>query len=648
MKLSLRTKFIILSIALVTMIMASVTYFFIIREINSKRTGMESQMQRIAQNIATLQLLDRQDWNVYQNYISQLMEFNKDIVYIAVYDDRGALRAHTLNTDLIEINQPFLTRSAQAAIIRRLDGGAIAQESKADFRTERVNIQVGERVLGSVHVGFSIIGINQDLQNGIRLDVGLGIFFILLFSSVSVFISRRLTKPLERLSGAMKAVNEGDLDQKVEPETHDEIADLTLSFNEMIEGLKERQIIENLGNELSATFRLENLAPLVRDRIKNALGASGARLYIQDKNSTNRLYEITVLGKSKHKYPPLKLTREVRTFLSQSKNGFMIHSAPGFVLEGLKHKATDENGLVMPMTVKDELFGLLFFALPPDKSDFALKQQHFAATLAGQAALALENALLYEELKEQERLKRELEIAREVQRKLLPAKMPKVDGFQFDGICQSAYEVGGDYFDFFDLGNNRIAIVIADVSGKGTAASFYMAELKGMMLQLSSNYLSPKSLMIDLNKKLYGNIDRRMFVTMTYAVVDIASKRITFSRAGHNSLLKIGVNGNHQFFTPSGIGLGLESGKVFDEKLEEISFDLNSNETLVFYTDGITEAMNHERDAFGEERLLQTIQAGKNGDVVQIREHLLDSLNQFLAGAPPNDDITMVLVKRNH
>jgi hypothetical protein len=168
--------------------MASVTYFFIIREINAKRSAVESQMQRIAQNIATLQLLDRQEWNVYQNYISQLMEFNKDIVYIAIYDDRNALRAHTLNTDLIETNQPILTRSAQAAIIRKLDSGAISEESRADFRTERVNIQVGERVLGSVHVGFSIIGINQDLQAGIKLNIGLGIFFILLFSFISVFI----------------------------------------------------------------------------------------------------------------------------------------------------------------------------------------------------------------------------------------------------------------------------------------------------------------------------------------------------------------------------------------------------------------------------------------------------------------------------
>ncbi len=645
MKVTLRTKFIILSTALVTVVMASVTYFFIIREINAKRTAVESQMKRIAQNIATMQLLDRQEWNVYQNYISQLMEFNKDIVYIAIYDDRNALRVHTLNTELVEIERSFLTRSRQADIIRRLDGGAIAEESKGDLRTERVNIQVGERILGSVHVGFSVIGINQELQRGIRMNIGLALFFILLFNGISFVISRRLTRPLEQLTAAMKAVNEGDLQKKVKPETRDEIAELAFSFNEMIDGLRERKIIENLGSELSATFRLESLGPLVRDRLRNALGAASARLYIRNRNSENKFHEITVLGENRNKYPPLELDKNVQSYLFQQKNGFMIHSAPADVLMALKHKSTDENGLVVPMTVKDQLFGLLFFASPPNLEEFEINQQHFAATLAGQAALALENALLYEDLREQERMKRELEIAREVQRKLLPTKMPMVKGFQFDGVCQSAYEVGGDYFDFFHLEDEQMGVVIADVSGKGTSASFYMAELKGMMLQLTSRPLTPQKLLIELNKKLYGNIDRQSFVTMTYAVINLKTKHVTFSRAGHNSLLKVGKNGSHQFFTPSGIGLGLESGKIFEEKLEEKTVVLDSDEMLVFYTDGITEAMNPRRDEFGEEGLLETIKIRKNGNVTQLREQILKSLYEFMAGVPPHDDITMVLVK---
>ncbi|NIW79949.1 MAG: HAMP domain-containing protein, partial [Calditrichae bacterium] len=434
MNITLRTKLIILSTVLVAVIMGTVTYFFTIRELASKKAGVKSQIQRIAQNIATLQLLERQEWDVYQNYIDQLMPINKDIVYIAVYDDRNTLRAHTLNQELIVLESSVLTRRRRAKIIRQLERGAIAEESHGDLRTERVNIQAGDRVLGSVHVGFSLIDINEELQNGIRLNIGLALFFIVLFSGVSVLISRRLTKPLERLSKAMEAVNEGNLSQKVEPQTHDEIAQLTATFNEMIDGLQERLIIENLGYELSAIFRLERLVPLVRQRLKNAIGASNARLYIRDRRTKHLFHESTVSDEEKPLYPALHLSEEIKAYLWQHNKGFMIFSAPKSVIAALRHQHSQEDGLVIPMTVKDELFGLLFFALPPNQKQYSKKQMNFAATLARQAALALENALLYEDLREQERLKRELEIAREVQQKLLPRTMPEVDGFKFDGI----------------------------------------------------------------------------------------------------------------------------------------------------------------------------------------------------------------------
>ncbi|MFQ5584303.1 MAG: HAMP domain-containing protein, partial [Calditrichia bacterium] len=513
MKISLKTKFIILSTLTVTVIMTTVTYFFTIRELEARRAAVESQISRIAQNIATMQLLEQQDWNVYQDYITQLMAFNEDIIFIAIYDDRNTLRAHTINTNLIELDKPLRSRRRQAELVRRLDSGAVSPESRNDLRSERVNILVGDRVLGSVHVGFSLIDINDELLRGIGLNIGLGLFFIALFLGISIFFSRRLTRPLEQLSMAMEAVNKGDLDQKVKPQTRDEIAQLTLTFNEMIEGLRERQIIEKLGGELSATFQMENLATLVRESLKNAIGAAGARLYIRLNSDGAMFYEVTGQRKEKQDFPPLIIDGEVKKFIIERQNGFLIHSAPEIIMKALNHDQSDEAGLVVPMMVKNELFGMLFFALPTQRENFSEKQIHFASTLANQAALALENALLYEELREQERFKRELEIAREVQQKLLPTRMPTYPGYQFDAVCESAQEVGGDYFDFFPLENDLLGIVIADVSGKGTSASFYMAELKGMMLQLTSNFTSPRLLLIELNKKLFLNLERRVFVT---------------------------------------------------------------------------------------------------------------------------------------
>lgn len=647
MKFSLRIKFIMLSILLVSVIMITITYFYTIRELGAKRNAVESQIRRIAQNIATMQLLDQQDWSVYQNYITQLMAFNKDIVFIAIYDDRNTLRAHTLNTDLLELEQPVLSRRVQSDIVRRLDAGAVSKESRKNFRKEQVNIQVGDRILGSVHVGFSIFDINRELRTGIQLNIALGAFFIIIFGGISIYVSQRLTRPLEELSSAMAMVKEGELNQRVETSSRDEIAELTESFNDMIEGLRERQIIEVLGYELSATFQIENLGFLVRERLKNAIGASGARLYIQKREEQGIFYEISVPDEQKSNYPPLYVYGEEKSFILQNKKGFMVHSAPENVMHTLRHTKEGEAGLVMPMTVKGELFGLLFFALPSGKKTFSDKEIHFASTLANQAALALENALLYDELREQERLKREIEIAQEVQKKLLPVRMPEISGFEIDGICKPAHEVGGDYFDFFRLDDHSLGIVIADVSGKGTSASFYMAELKGMMMQLTSTLLSPKSLLTELNTRLSGNMDRKMFITMIYAVFNFNKNKFTFSRAGHNSLLKIGRNGHHRFITPSGIGLGLDFGGLFEKKLEEVTLELKHDEAIILYTDGITEAMNRNQDEFGEERLLNSSLAFRESGVVELRNGILSSLNQFLDGSTAHDDITMVLIKHS-
>jgi serine phosphatase RsbU (regulator of sigma subunit)/HAMP domain-containing protein len=647
LKITLRLKFIFLSTVLVTVIMLAVTYLFTIREIRTKKDAVESQMKRIAENTATMQLLDRQDWTVYQNYISQMITFNNDIVYIAIYDDRNTLRAHALNPDLIDSQTRNLPRWMEANIVKRLDEGAVADESRNDLRTQKVNIQMGNRILGSVHVGFSLIAINNQLQNAIRLNLGLALFFFVVFVAVSVFISGRLTGPLERLSAAMNRVAQGDLQNKIRIETRDEIGQLARNFNEMVDGLHERKIIEDLGRDMSATFILSDLAVLVRERIGNEIGARAARLYIRSEDQPHRFEEITTSGNHKLLYPPIELSDEVFSFLMNHQDGFMIHDAPDKILTVLKHKRKDENGLIIPLTLKEELFGMLFFALPDGQEKFAGKQQQFAALLANQATMALENAILYRGKQEQERLKRELEIAREVQQKLLPATMPRITGYQIDGVCRSAQEVGGDYFDFFSIDENHLGMVVADVSGKGTSASFYMAELKGMMTHLVSPGMSPGQLMIRLNRHLYSNVDRHLFVTMIYGILDISSGEIVFSRAGHNAVLYLDRQGNHRILIPQGIGLGLESGSIFEQSIEEEVVKLSPGDQLVLYTDGITEMMNVKLEEYGEERLIHFFLSHHMKGVTEQRESLLNILMEYMGEKPQHDDLTMIIIKRD-
>lgn len=647
LKLTLRTKFIFLSLFLVSVIMITVVYFFTISELQGKRQAIESQSRRIAENIATLQLqlLDRQDWNVYQNYITQLLAFNKDIVYIAIYDDRKTLRAYALNLELIEMESISPSRRIQAEIVKQLDSGAIADESREDLHSQRVDIQVGNRILGNVSVGFSLVQINQDLSKQVKLNIALGIFFLMILSGASIFVSGRLTKPLEKLSSAMSAVAAGDLIQNVEISTSDEIGLLSRNFNEMVEGLKERKIFESLGNELSGTFRLTDLANIVRERISAAIGAGNARLFIKDRELPDRFDEITAPQQQKNQFPTIHINENTKAYLLGNTNGFMINNAPEFVLESLKYQRSHKDGLVIPMIIKEELFGILLFTLTENQNSFSDKLQHFAFILANQAAIALENAILYEGVKEQERIKRELEIAREVQQKLLPRQMPKIKGFEIDGICQSAQEVGGDYFDFFQLDEKNLGIVVADVSGKGTSASFYMAEVKGMMMQLCFQNISPKQVLIEINRHLYNDLDRRMFVTIIYGVLNTSKATFTFCRAGHNAALHLGSKSSKQFLTPSGIGLGIDSGELFNDKLEEMCIRLRKNDLLLLYTDGVTEAMNNRREEYGEKRLFTCLKSIKAKNVIEQKKELLDSIHKFINGQPQHDDITMVFIK---
>ncbi|MFQ5677385.1 MAG: PP2C family protein-serine/threonine phosphatase, partial [bacterium] len=272
--------------------------------------------------------------------------------------------------------------------------------------------------------------------------------------------------------------------------------------------------------------------------------------------------------------------------------------------------------------------------------------RHFAATLAAQATFALDNAILYEELRDQERIKRELEIAREVQQRLLPSEMPCIDGFELDAICLPAQEVGGDYFDFFPINRDLLGIVIADVSGKGTSASFYMAEIKGMMNSLTAIYKSPKSVLVQLNQHLYDSLEKKVFATMIYGVLHVKARTFTFARAGHNSLLRKPWERSCEFLTPPGIGLGLDPGKEFEESLSEETIALDNGDTLVLYTDGITESMDEKHELFGEERLLDIIQKAGFVSPVELKETIFNNIRSFSDGAYQHDDLTMVILQK--
>jgi sigma-B regulation protein RsbU (phosphoserine phosphatase) len=253
---------------------------------------------------------------------------------------------------------------------------------------------------------------------------------------------------------------------------------------------------------------------------------------------------------------------------------------------------------------------------------------------------------LLREQADKERLEEELRIARKIQMSLLPQGTVTLPGLRVAALCLPAAEVGGDYYDLLPLSDTRMGVLVADVSGKGTSAALYMAELKGLVLSLSRIYESPARLLGEANRILAANMDPRSFITMTYAVVDTARRTMTYARAGHNPLIHLS-KGLTRVLTPAGLGLGMDRGERFEEILEEAQVPLESGDVFLFFTDGLSEAMNGRAELFGERRLRDVLERviGTESDEVELKDRILEEIRGFVGDAAQHDDMTMVILK---
>ncbi len=259
---------------------------------------------------------------------------------------------------------------------------------------------------------------------------------------------------------------------------------------------------------------------------------------------------------------------------------------------------------------------------------------------------------LMAEAAEKRRLEEELRIARDIQMSLLPEATASVPGLAVTAACRPAREVGGDYYDFIRLDEHRLGVLVADVSGKGTSAAFYMAELKGVVLSLSRFHRSPRELLIEVNRILSATLDGRTFITMTYAVLDLAARRLTYARAGHTPLIHVPCvpegPRRPQVLAPDGLVVGLQIDGVeekFAELLEESSFALETGDLVALFTDGVTEAMNEESDLFGEERLSRTLTEQIHLSSDDLKQRVLGDVEAFAGAAEQHDDMTIVLLR---
>ena len=256
------------------------------------------------------------------------------------------------------------------------------------------------------------------------------------------------------------------------------------------------------------------------------------------------------------------------------------------------------------------------------------------------------------EMAEKGRLEQEMFAAREIQQKLLPAGPLKVTGLAVTAFCEPAREVAGDYYDFLPITDSILGMLIADVSGKGLAAGLYMAQLKVIVQSLARLHHEPREFLSAVNKVVSGNLDGKSFITMSYGVIDVERREMTFARAGHCPLIHVPAKQpagmrKAQLLAPDGlvVGLQIDDGTMFDAILQEQTISLEPGDLVVWFTDGISETMNEAFDCFGEQRLAQVVEQYAHLPFEQLRSYILAELRAFAGGADQHDDMTMILMK---
>lgn len=336
----------------------------------------------------------------------------------------------------------------------------------------------------------------------------------------------------------------------------------------------------------------------------------------------------------------------------------IIHTGKSVLIEDVKHhskyyslhewKNNIRSLMACPLYSREKRILGILYVLHDKPYSYDSGDLELFESFSTQVSLAIENSHLLNELVAREKYKQEMKIAREVQLNLLPNTIPAFAPFQMAVETLTASEVGGDFYDIVTYKDGSKGIVLGDVSGKGTQAAFYMAEFKGIVQAVSQLCLTPRELAILTNRILYTNIERKVFITALFLKLEPTKHKIQLVRAGHTLPIHFNIQENQFVHIQSqGIGLGLNSGPLFDKTIESKTLSLKKDQFLFLYTDGLSELKHTEKKDFPFEQLLEKLktQSKYMVNAEQLKEFILDELYAFLGDNPINDDISFIILK---
>ena len=435
-----------------------------------------------------------------------------------------------------------------------------------------------------------------------------------------------------------------------------------LSEYEYVEGSRhrlgrERQVIiaflQRIGAAFTTAVEVEQVLKIILDSALETTEASAGAIYLYDKdlkqlsprvvlNFFPPLHVDTLAALSERRTEELEAEMVAQTFdLGEGVIGEVAKEGRARIVddvraEGIMLGTTTEfmrnrSMLLVPLKIRNEPLGVMA-VLNKQRGSFGQEDQFLLQALADQGALSINNAMLTLEVGKQERIRRELQIARDIQRMLLPESCPTIPNYQLAARGSSATEVGGDYYDFFNVDENHLGVVVADVSGKGVPAALTVAMMRSVFRTQSVGNRDVRDVLSRVNAYMVSDMRRDMFITCIYGILNISERTFTYARAGHEPLLVVHNGESVESLRPDGFALGVIESPTFDELLEVETVQLHSGDSIFFFTDGLTEAMNTEGEEFGMERILSVLD-GTDAVYEQVEQRVATSVGAASVGA---------------
>jgi sigma-B regulation protein RsbU (phosphoserine phosphatase) len=417
------------------------------------------------------------------------------------------------------------------------------------------------------------------------------------------------------------------------------------------EAYNAEQILSDLSEQVRTMVETKPLLEIVSAKISESLHVPQVMLLLKNGSSFQSAYALgyetapsASLIDTDKTIERLK-KNETLVIYQDDENSWIHEEAQAEELEKL-HQLNSQ--LLLPFGAKNELSGVISLSPKLSEEPYSPNDLRLLKSVAAQTGLALENSRLTEaiasEVGQRERINRELEIAREVQERLFPQELPKIEGLDYYGACRPALGVGGDYYDFIELPENKFGIAIGDISGKGIGASLMMASLQASLRGQAIHFKSDLAgLMKQINSLVYEASTSNRYATFFYAQYEASTRKLAYVNAGHNPPFLIRKSGELVKLEEGGAVVGMLPPMFVDYKQGEI--ELQPGDTLIGFTDGISEAMNPNEEEWGEDAMLEELKTITDKPSKEILPHIVACADKFASGAKQHDDMTMIIVK---